>query len=78
MSKLSELNTHLFNQLDRLNNPDLSGEALKEETERGKAIASLSKEFISNARLALDVAETYDNLSMNAKRHIDSNLLESK
>lgn len=78
MSKLSQLNEHLFAQLDRLNKPGLTGEALKEETERGKTIASLSKEVISNARLAFDVAKGYDDLSLNAKQHVDKNLLESK
>lgn len=78
MSKLTQLNDHLFNQLARLNNPELSGEALKEETERGKAVAGLSKEVISNARLAFDVAVKYDDLSMNAKKHVDDNLLERK
>jgi hypothetical protein len=78
MSKLSQLNTHLFSQLDRLNNPELSGEALKEETERGKTIASISKEVINNARLAFDVAKGYDELSLNAKKHVDDNLLEQK
>tara|TARA_Y100000589_G_scaffold179009_1_gene169525 strand:- start:27 stop:263 length:237 start_codon:yes stop_codon:yes gene_type:complete len=78
MSKLSQLNSHLFAQLERLNNPELTGEALKEETERGKTMASLSKEVINNARLAFDVAKEYDDMSLNAKKHVDANLLESK
>ena len=78
MSKLSQLNSHLFAHLERLNNPELTGEALKEETERGKTMASLSKEVINNARLAFDVAKEYDDMSLNAKKHVDANLLESK
>lgn len=78
MSNVKQLNMHLFAQLDRLNNDALKGDALKQEAERGKAIASLSKQAISNARLALDVAKEYDELSLNAKRLVDDNLLEKK
>lgn len=78
MSKLSQLNTHLFDQLERLSKPGLTGESLKEETERGKVIAALSKEVISNSRLVMDVAKDYDNLSLNAKSHVDNHLLKSQ
>ena len=55
-NRLSDLNNHLFTQLERLNDEDLtnSPEALKTEIERAKAVSSLSKEIVSTGRLLLD------------------------
>ena len=53
-NKLIDLNNHLFQQLERLNDEDLSGEQLQDEIERSKAITGVSKEVVSNARLVLD------------------------
>ncbi|HET8799662.1 MAG TPA: hypothetical protein VFN01_00625 [Marinobacter sp.] len=53
-NKLTDLNNHLFAQLERLNDEGLSGEALQEEIERSKAVTGVSKEVVSNARLVLD------------------------
>lgn len=57
-NKLSDLNDHLFAQLERLSDEDLKGQLLEEEIERSKAITGVSKEVISNAKLVLD-AERY-------------------
>lgn len=38
-NKLSDLNDHLFTQLERLTNEDLNPEQLQMEIERGKAIS---------------------------------------
>jgi hypothetical protein len=53
-NKLSDLNNHLFAQLERLNDETLSGDQLQDEIERSKAITGVSKEVVSNARLVLD------------------------
>jgi hypothetical protein len=53
-NKLIDLNNHLFAQLERLGEEKLEGEKLTTEIERSKAITSIAKEVISNARLALD------------------------
>ncbi|WCH25219.1 hypothetical protein [Aeromonas salmonicida] len=53
-NKLSDLNNHLFAQLERLGEDSLSGEALKDEILRSKAITSVSTQIINGGRLALD------------------------
>ena len=52
-NKLSDLNNHLFAELERLSDEDTKGDALKEEVERAKAITSVAKEIINGANLAL-------------------------
>ncbi len=53
-NKLLDLNNHLFAQMERLGNESLSGEDLKQEIERSKAITSVSGQIVANASLALD------------------------
>jgi hypothetical protein len=56
-NKLSDLNDHLFAQLERLGDEDLDDTALKREIERGKAIAGIAREVVSNANTVLRAAE---------------------
>ncbi|MFC7296065.1 hypothetical protein [Marinobacter aromaticivorans] len=58
MSKgLSNLNETLFDQLARLNDPNLKGEALETEIKRAQSVTTVSKEIVSNARLVYDAAK---------------------
>lgn len=57
MSNLSELNKHLFAQLDRLSNNDLKGDALKEEVSRAGAVNEICKSVIENANLQLQATK---------------------
>ena len=52
-SRLTDLNNHLFAQLERLNDEDLNGEKLTEEIERSRAITVVSREIIANGNLVL-------------------------
>lgn len=53
-NKLSDLNDHLFAQLERLGDETLKGDALEAELGRSKAITSVASQVISNANLVLN------------------------
>ena len=50
---LGDLNLHLFAQLERLSDEELSAEDLKREVLRSRAITSVAKEIIANADIVL-------------------------
>ena len=56
-NKLSDLNDHLFAQIERLGNEELSGDELGAEIDRSKAVTGVAKEIISNASTVLRAAE---------------------
>lgn len=51
---LMDLNNHLFAQIERLGDENLTGDELKQEIERTKAVTSVASQIVSNGRLALD------------------------
>ncbi len=52
-----DLNNHLFEQMERLNDEDLSQADLSKEIDRSKAMTNVAKEIIANGRLVLDAQE---------------------
>lgn len=59
-NKLSDLNNHLFEQLERLNDDELIEKNLEQEISRSKAIATIAQQIINNG-----------NLMLNAQKHKD-------
>lgn len=59
-NKLVDLNNHLFEELERLNDENLKGEELQEERERAKSMANIAQTIINNGELALKAVKHYD------------------
>ncbi|OHE41497.1 MAG: hypothetical protein A2Y16_05505 [Tenericutes bacterium GWF2_57_13] len=59
-NKLGDLNNHLFETIERLNDPDITGEALEVELRRARAIAAVGTVIVNNG-----------NLVLRAQKHID-------
>ena len=58
-NKMTDLKDHLFAQLERLGDEDLSPEEIATEAERAKAIVSLADQITSNADLQLKAAKLF-------------------
>ena len=54
---LSDLNNHLFAQLERLSDENLKKEDLEQEIKRASSISTISKDIVSNATLQLDATK---------------------
>ena len=53
-NKLEDLNNHLFAQLERLSEEDITEEELLKEIPRAKAMNEVAKNIISNAAISLE------------------------
>lgn len=54
---LLDLNNHLFEQMDRLNDDDLTDEQLEKEIKRADAMTDIACQIISNAHVVLKATE---------------------
>ena len=59
-NNLADLNNILFEQLEKLSNPDLKDKELKEEIERSQAIAKVAAQIINTGSLVLKVKSMQD------------------
>lgn len=75
-NKLSDLNDHLFAQLERLGDESLKGQDLASEIERSKAIKGVASELINNATLVLNAEKFKKEYSL--KDGVIPTLLEGK
>jgi len=56
-NKLSDLNDHLFEQLERLNDDSLTPADLEREAKRGSAMVAVADQIIRNATVQLAAAK---------------------
>lgn len=56
-NRLSDLNDHLFAQIERLSDEALSGEQIEQEAKRGEAIVAVADQIIRNAALQIQAAK---------------------
>lgn len=62
-NKISDLRNHLFEQLERLNNDELSAEQLDKEIKRAQAMSEIGKVIVDSAKtqvMAMKVAGNND------------------
>jgi hypothetical protein len=64
-NKLSDLNNHLFEQLERLNDQELSPENLDKEIKRAKSMGEIASNIIEVNKISLEA------IKMIAKGDID-------
>lgn len=57
---LGDLNNHLFAQLERLGDEELSGESLVEEISRAKAVMGIASSIINAGSLVLSAQKYVD------------------
>lgn len=72
-NKLTDLNNHLFAELERLSDEDMTDEQLDKELKRAEAIGKISAQVISNGHLALNTAKFRDEYG---DRDVSAPLLE--
>jgi hypothetical protein len=56
-NRLSDLNDHLFAQLERLADEDLTAEKIEQEAKRGEAMVAVADQIIRNAALQIQAAK---------------------
>lgn len=59
---LLKLNEYLFEQIERLNQPDLAGDELEVEMRKTDAVINVAKTIVSNAELVLKAQVAQDNM----------------
>jgi hypothetical protein len=56
-NKLTDLNNHLFAQLERLSDEDITADDLAKEIQRTDAISKVAMQIIDTANVAIDAAK---------------------
>lgn len=65
-NKLTDLNDHLFAQLERLSDESLDGEDLDKELRRSEAVAGVAREIIQTGRLVLRAQQLFSSGELGA------------
>lgn len=69
-NKLTDLNNHLFMQMERLGDEDLTAEGLEKEVARADALVAVSDKIINNAELNLRAAKLIAEHGGHLERHL--------
>lgn len=69
-NKLSDLNDHLFAQLERLSDENLTPEQIESEHKRGEAIVAVADQIIRNAGVQLQAAKLVSDHGLDPTPHL--------
>jgi hypothetical protein len=78
-NKLSDLNDHLFAQIERLANEDLTPEKIETEVRRGNAIVAVADQVLRHATLQVQAAKILSDHGIDPTSHlphVDRNTLQ--
>lgn len=69
-NKLTHLNDHLFAQLERLSDEDLSADAIEVEVKRAAAVVAVADAIVGNARVQLSAVKLIADHGQHLVRHM--------
>lgn len=69
-NKLTDLNNHLFAQLERLSDEDLSGEKIADEVKRADAVVAVADQIVRNADLQIKAVTILANHGARIAHHL--------
>ena len=75
---LQDLNNHLFEQLERLNDEELTGEALEQELKRADGMTKIAAQIIENGELAFKTMAHMDKYDHNPQCAVPAMLAAHK
>lgn len=71
-NKLSDLNNHLFAQIERLGDEDLDTDQIEKEAKRGEAIVAVADQIIRNADLQFKASSLLAKHGYHFENHLAS------
>lgn len=71
-NKITDLNNHLFAQLERLGDEDLTNEDLQKEIERSKAMTSIASQLVESARVSVEAMKVAERAGADPTRFAGS------
>lgn len=71
-NKNSDLRDHMFAQLERLNSEDLSGDELKNEISRSKAMSDIGKVIVESAKTEILALKLTGRLDSNKPKFLNT------
>jgi len=70
-NRLSDLNDHLFCQIERLNEEGITDETLEREHKRAEAIVAVADQIVANANLQIRAAEIVNRYGSNPETYLE-------
>lgn len=69
-NRLADLNDHLFAQLERLGNEDLTAEQIETEVKRGNAVVAVADQILRHATLQVQAAKIISDHGLDPRSHL--------